>query len=334
LKHFITIQDHSKEEIVNLIDSAIKGKNQGFPKKLIGKKIALIFLNPSLRTRASFELGIQELGGHVLVLDPGKGMWNLEFDENVVMDADKPEHIKDAVKVLCKYVDAIAIRSFSKLENLQEDKQDKIINAFVKYSDKPIISMESCLYHPCQALADIMTIKEKFESVKGKKFVLTWAPHPKALPMAVPNSALLAASKIGMDVTLLSPKKYILDSEIIDKSIQNCKENDSEFLITDNLEHGYKDADVIYAKSWGSKDYYGEGDKENELRISLKNWTVDSKKMSLTNNAKFMHCLPVRRNVVVTDDVIDSSNSIVYGQAENRLHAQNALLIKLLGDQN
>ena len=332
MKNFITLQDYSKKEINSLIDTAIKGKYNGFNKKLSGKKIALLFFNPSLRTRTSFEIGIKELNAHCIVLEPGKGMWNLEIDENVVMDKDNPEHVKDAVKVLCKYVDAIDIRSFPKLENWKEDKQDKIIQAFVKYSNKPIISMESNLFHPCQALADLMTVKENFSSYKNKKFVLTWAPHPKALPIAVPNSALLAASKIGMDVTLLCPKQYILDSYIIKKTMLNCKENNSEFIITDNLEQGYNDADIIYAKSWGSKEYYGNWDQEKLLKLKLSDYIVDSKKMSLTNNAKFMHCLPVRRNVVVSDEVIDSSNSVVYDQAENRLHAQKAMLLKLLGE--
>lgn len=333
MKHFVTLQDYTKGEIENLIDVAIDIKKRGIIKKIPGKKLAMIFFNSSLRTRTSFELGMNMLGGHAVNLEVGKGMWALEYEENVVMNEDKVEHIKDAAKVISRYADAIAIRSFAKMNNYENDKKDSVINAFKKYSDKPIINMESANFHPCQALADIMTIKEQFGSFKGKKFVLSWAYHPKALPMAVPNSAIIAASKMGLDVTLACPKEYLLDDDILNSVKKNCALNNSKFSVTSDVNQGYKDADIIYAKSWGSKLYYGELLEEKNIRDNFKHWIVNEKKMSLTNNAKFMHCLPIRRNVIATDSVIDSQNSVIYDQAENRMHVQNALLLKLLGEQ-
>jgi N-acetylornithine carbamoyltransferase len=258
-------------------------------------------------------------------------MWNLEYKENVVMDGKNVEHVKDASKVLSRYFDAICVRSFPALQNWEEEKGDPVINCFAKYSDVPVINMESNLFHPLQALADIMTIKEKLGDPKNKKFVLTWIYHPKALPMAVPNSAALIASQFGMDVSIANPKDFDLSEDITRIVKKNCESNSSKYTTYDNMEEAFKGADIIYAKEWGSPKYYGNLETEKAIREQLKDWIVDSNKMKLTNNARLMHCLPVRRNVGVTDEVLDSNNSVIYDEAENRLHSQKGLLKFLLG---
>lgn len=333
-KNFINTQDFSREELDHLINLAIEMKKRKvkFRKKLDRKILAMLFFNPSLRTRISFEVGMEKLGGHAVNLTIGQGMWDIEYHEGVVMDQDKPEHIKEAARVLSRYCDAIAVRSFPKLIDWQEDKKDLVINGFAKYSTVPVINMESSLYHPCQALADMMTIKEQFKNPLGKKFVLCWVYHPKPLSVAVPNSAVLITSQFGMDVKIATPKDYDLPKEILDVVKKNCEINNRNFELVNDVNKAFEGADIIYAKSWGSINYYGKWEAEKLIRNNLKNWIVDRKKMSLTNDAKFMHCLPVRRGVEVTDEIIDSENSIVYIQAENRLYTQNALLVSIFGN--
>lgn len=328
IKNFISTGNFSREELEKLLNLAIRGKRNSWKRCLRDKVLAMLFMNPSLRTRVSFEVGMRQLGGHAINLS-ADGMWDLEHRDNVVMGESKAEHIKEAALVLSRYADAIAVRAFPKLSSWEEDKKDSIINGFLKYASVPVINMESSMYHPCQALADMMTIKERVNP-EGKKFVLFWTYHPKPLPMAVPNSALLIASQFGMDVTIACPKDYGLESNIINFVKKNCKENRSNFEVVNDI-HGLENADVVYAKSWGSLRYYGRWDKEKYVRNKLKGWIVDREKLDRTNNAKFMHCLPIRRNVEASDEVIDSKNSVIYDQAENRLHAQNALLSLILG---
>lgn len=335
--NIITPKDYEKE-MMQIIDSAIKRKKQNSVGNVIdsclkGKTLGMIFFNPSLRTRTSFEVGMYMLGGHAVNLEVGSGMWNLEHRDKVVMDGACQEHVKDAAKVLGRYADMIAVRSFPGFNDWEEDKKDIIINAFAEHSGVPVINMESCTHHPCQALADMMTIKEHLGSF-GNKFVLSWAYHPKALPMAVPNSALVAAAMAGMDITLACPKGYELDEEILSKAREYCMLNNSSFEICNERDDAYKGAHIIYAKSWIAPSHYGKVSPHmTGMPDYYKQWIIDAKVMEKTDNAKFMHCLPVRRNVVVSDGVMDSDSSIVYDQAENRLHAQNELL-RMLGGKN
>ena len=214
-KNFINTENWSKAEIENLLVTANKLKTNKYHDYLKNKSLALLFLNPSMRTRTSFELGIQQLGGSAIILQPGKDAWGIEFEPGVVMNGDAEEHIQEVAAVLSTYVDGIAIRSFPQSNNWQEDKQDKVINAFVKYASVPIINMET-IVHPCQELALMMTIKNHLGTVENKKFLLTWTYHPKPLNTAVANSALSIASKFGMDVTLLCPNQhYLLDQKIL-----------------------------------------------------------------------------------------------------------------------
>lgn len=330
-KSFISTQDWSKDELEKLLKLAVRFKKSRFSVCLKNKNLIMVFFDPSLRTRTSFEIAMNDLGGSAVSLNVGKDIWKLEHREGAVMDGEFSEHVKDAARVLSRYGDAIAVRCFPKLAEWNEDKKDAVIRSFAKYASVPVINMESALFHPCQALADIMTIKEHLGSTKGKKFVLAWSNHPKPLPTAVPNSAALIASAFGMDTVIAHPKGYELDNGIIEMVKGNCKASGSSFEVVHDLDEGLKGADVVYAKSWGSIKYYGNWSGEQKLRDNLKGWKITKKNMLLTSNAKFMHCLPVRRNVEVDDEVIDGKNSVVYDEAENRLHVQKALLSSLMG---
>ncbi|MFW6138741.1 MAG: N-acetylornithine carbamoyltransferase [Spirochaetota bacterium] len=332
MEHFITLSDYPVEILDRIVETAEEIKNRKLRVSLNDRSIILVFFNPSLRTRTSFELAMKQLGGSVVTLNAGGDTWKLETGEGVVMDGDRPEHVKDAARVLGRYADAIGARAFAEGKNWEEDRKDPIINAFVQHSGVPVINMESSLYHPNQALADIMTMKEKFgQNIKGLPVTITWAYHPKPLPMAVPNSILLACSMYGMDVRLVRPPGYDLDQMIMQKARALSGEAGGSILVTDNIEQAFQNSSVVYAKSWGSLRYYGDGEGEKNYRRKFTNWIVDEGKMSLTSNGYFMHCLPVRRGVVVEDSVIDGKNSIVYDEAENRLHAQKAVLYHKLG---
>jgi N-acetylornithine carbamoyltransferase len=315
----------SREQIEELIESALRFKRgEDVSQPLAGKSVALVFFNPSLRTRASMQVGIYELGGNAVVLEPGGTSWTLEHREGAVMDSDKTEHVAEFVRVLERYCVAIGVRTFAALKDWQEERTDPILNAFAKYASVPIINLESAMHHPCQSLADMLTIRENLGAGR-KRVVLTWAWHPKPLPMAVPNSFALAAAQMGHDLLIAHPSGYDLDEELIERLGPNVE-------ITNDIDTAFTGADVIYAKSWGSKQFYGNSDQDIATREQYRSkWIVDEEKMSRTNNAIFMHCLPVRRNVIVTDGVIDSPASVVIDEAENRLHVQKAILAKLLG---
>ena len=319
----ISTIDLTSEQIEKLLESALNFKNGiDQSKPLAGKSVALVFFNPSLRTRASMQVGIYDLGGNAVVLEPGGTSWTLEHRVGAVMDSDKTEHVAEFVRVLERYCVAIGVRTFAALKNWEEERTDPILNAFAKYASVPIINLESAMHHPCQSLADMLTIREKLGTSR-KRVVLTWAWHPKALPMAVPNSFALAAAQMGHDLVIAHPPGYDLDKELIETL---------GATVTNDIDAAFDGADVIYAKSWGSKQFYGNTDQDIATRAQYRSkWIVDEEKMSRTNNGIFMHCLPVRRNVIVTDAVIDSPASVVIDEAENRLHVQKAILARLFG---
>jgi N-acetylornithine carbamoyltransferase len=323
--HLLNTIGMSREQLEQLIESALrfkKGDDRSQP--LAGKSVALVFFNPSLRTRASMQVGIYELGGNAVVLEPGGTSWTLEHRAGAVMDGDKTEHVAEFVRVLERYCVAIGVRMFAALKDWNEERTDPILNAFARYASVPIINLESAMHHPCQSLADMMTIREKLGAGK-KRVVLTWAWHPKPLPMAVPNSFALGAAQMGHDLVIAHPKGYELDEELIDAAGGNIE-------ITNDIDEAFSGAEVIYAKSWGAKQFYGHTDEDVATRAQYRSkWIVDAEKMARTNDAIFMHCLPVRRNVIVTDGVIDSSASVVIDEAENRLHVQKAIMASLLG---
>jgi N-acetylornithine carbamoyltransferase len=322
----------SREQIEQLLESALRFKrDEDGSKPLADKSVALVFFNPSLRTRASMQVGIYELGGNAVVLEPGATSWTIEHREGVVMDGDRTEHVVEFVRVLERYCVAIGVRTFAALKNWAEERADPVLNSFAKYASVPIINLESAMHHPCQSLADMLTIREKLGAGR-KRVVLTWAWHPKPLPMAVPNSFALAAAQLGHDVVIAHPSEYDLDEELIETSRRFASESGGSLEVTHDIDAAFSGAEVIYAKSWGAKDFYGNSEQETITRAQYRRkWIVNEEKMARTNDAIFMHCLPVRRNVIVTDAVIDSPASVVIDEAENRLHVQKAVMCLILG---
>jgi N-acetylornithine carbamoyltransferase len=331
MRHFITTQDWSKEELDDLLRLASELKQRPWRDDLRGRSIALLFLNPSMRTRTSFELGMQQLGGVAIVLQPGKDAWGVEFLPGVVMDGDAEEHIAEVAGVLSRYCDAIAIRAFPKFVDWSRDREDAVIRSLAQHASVPVINMET-IVHPCQELALMQTLHEHLGTPAGKKFVLTWTWHPRPLNTAVANSALLIATRFGMNVTLLCPgPEYLLDEQFMTAASDNLRESGGSLTISHDIESAYTGAEVVYAKSWGALPYYGRADEEWTMRRELEHLIVDEKKMALTNNALFSHCLPLRRNIKATDGVMDANYCVALDEAENRLHVQKALMLKLLG---
>ena len=330
-KDFLTTAQFSTEELGRLIDRAIELKSDRLAAKpLAGKSVALVFFNPSLRTRASMQVGIYELGGNPVILEPGGTSWTLEHRDGVVMDGSKTEHLKEFVRVLERYVSAIGVRTFAALEDWETERTDPILNAFARYATVPIINLESAMHHPCQSMADMLTIREHLGTGR-KKVLLTWAWHPKPLPMAVPNSFALASVQFGHDLRIAHPKGYELDDELLQEIEAQAAANGGSVEITNDAHEAFDGVEVVYAKSFGSKKFYGDPDGEMREREPYRDkWIVDDDKMTRTADAVFMHCLPVRRNVIVTDSVIDSPRSIVIDEAENRLHVQKAIMTELI----
>ncbi len=331
MKHFLNTQDWSRADLDALLTQASLFKRNKFGDELKGKSIALVFFNPSLRTRTSFELGAFQLGGHAVVLAPGKDAWPIEFDLGTVMDGDTEEHIAEVAKVLSRYVDLIGVRAFPKFVDWSVDRQDKVLRGFAEHATVPVINMET-ITHPCQELAHALALQEHFgtSDLRGKKYVLTWTYHPKALNTAVANSALTIATRMGMDVTLLCPTpEYVLDERYMGWAQQNVAENGGSLTVSHDIDSAYGGADIVYAKSWGALPYFGNWEPEKPIRDRFKHFIVDERKMALTNNGVFSHCLPLRRNVKATDAVMDSPNCIAIDEAENRLHVQKAVMAAL-----
>lgn len=313
VRHFLATGDHPRAVLDAIVDRAIA--NAGTRSTaLAGRSVAMLFFNSSLRTRSSFEVGIAQLGGHSTTLEVGAGVWNLETIDGAVMDADKPEHIVDAARVLSRYFDAICVRSFPKLKTLADDLADPVISALRDHATVPVINLESCLWHPCQAMADVMTIRQRFGRTDGVKVALAWTPHIKALPTAVPNSFAVAAAQFGCDLTIVAPEGYDLP-DVVTAQLGGATVSHDQSLL--------RDQDVVYAKSWGRLDRYGEPPAD-----ALRDWILTPEKLG---GAVFMHCMPLRRNVEVTDAVLESSNNAAYDEAENRLHVQKEILVELIG---
>ena len=300
-----------------LLNDINKHKNNSTDLSFVGKNkvLGLLFFNPSLRTRLSTQKAAMNLGFKSIVMNFKDDGWQLEFDENIIMSGKKAEHIKDAAKVISQYCDILGIRAFAELKDKKNDNSDKIINSFVKYASIPILNLESSVAHPLQALADAATINENKNSNKPK-IVLSWAPHPKSLPHAVANSFINMCKINNYDLTITNPKGYNLNKKITE-GIQ----------IINDQELAFKNADFIYAKNWSSYDQYGK------VLLNDDSWIINEHKMRLTNNAFFMHCLPVRRNVVVTDSVLDSNKSLVIQQANNRTYATQTILKELISNE-
>lgn len=314
MKHFTSVNDIGN--IKQALERAKYVKENPFADQELGrnKTLLMIFFNSSLRTRLSTQKAALNLGMNVIVLDINQGAWKLETERGVIMDGDKPEHILEAIPVMGSYCDIIGVRAFAQFESKEDDYNEIIINQFIRYSGRPVFSMEAATLHPLQSYADLITIEE-FKKIERPKVVLTWAPHPRALPQAVPNSFAEWMNATDYEFVITHPEGYELD----DKFVGNA-------IVEYDKEKAYKDADFIYAKNWSAyrDPNYGK------ILSTDRSWTVDSQKMALTNNAHFMHCLPVRRNMIVTDDVIESAQSIVIQEAANRVVSAQSVIKELL----
>ncbi|HXG45467.1 MAG TPA: N-acetylornithine carbamoyltransferase [Gemmatimonadales bacterium] len=333
-RDFLAVEDWSPEEIEDVLALALRVKRGDVRGGLERKLLALVFMDPSLRTRTSFEAAMFLHGGHAIVLEPGKGSWSLETEPGVVMDQDKVEHVKEAARVLGRYADAVGVRSFPRGTDWSVVREDRIVRDFAAHCEKPVINLESSRRHPCQQLADTLTLREKLQDPAGKRFVLTWAWHPRALPTAVPASAALAAAHLGMEIVIARPDGYELDPEDTALIRRIAQERGGEFVhIINDPDEALVGADAVYVKSWGSVRLFGQPEPEAQLRAGLRDWRLTRQRLRSTREGKaiVLHCLPVRRNVEMDDDVLDGPNSVVVDQAENRLHVQRALLLRLLG---
>ena len=332
IRHFLSTQDWSRAELDALLAHAGEFKRAKAGRHLAGKSIALLFFNPSMRTRTSFELGAFQLGGHAIVLQPGRDAWPIEFDVGTVMDGEAEEHVAEVARVLSRYVDLIGVRAFPKFQDWAVDREDCVIRAFAKFATVPVINMET-ITHPMQELAHILALQQHFGTtdLRGKKYVLTWTYHPKPLNTAVANSALQIATRFGMDVTLLCPTSdYVLDPRYMQFGESNARENGGSLRVSHDIESAYRGAHVVYAKSWGALPYFGRWADEKPVRDAHKHFIVDEAKMALTDRGVFSHCLPLRRNVKATDAVMDSPSCIALDEAENRLHVQKAVMAALV----
>lgn len=314
MKKFTCVHDIGPLDIALELASEAKANPFGNEKLGRNKTLLMIFFNSSLRTRLSTQKAAINLGMNVIVLDINQGAWKLETERGVIMDGDKPEHILEAIPVMGTYCDIIGVRAFASLQNKAEDYNEVIINQFIEHSRRPVISMEGATLHPLQSFADLITIEE-YKNKQKPKVLLTWAPHPKALPQAVANSFSEWMTKTDYEFVITHPKGY----ELSEKFTAGAK-------IEYDIEKAYRDADFVYAKNWSVFEDSNYGQVMNMQR----SWMVDSAKMQLTQNARFMHCLPVRRNMIVTDEVIESPNSIVVQQAANRVVSAQVVLAKIL----
>ena len=314
MRHFTSIKQ--LPNLAEALEAAKYVKENPFADQELGrnKTLLMIFFNSSLRTRLSTQKAALNLGMNVIVLDVNQGAWKLETERGVIMDGDKPEHLLEAIPVMGSYCDVIGVRAFAGLQDREQDYNEVIINQFIKYSGKPVFSMEAATIHPLQTLADLITIEEH-KKVAKPKVVLTWAPHPRALPQAVPNSFAEGINMTDYEFVITHPHGYELDPEFVGNA-----------RVEYDQRKAFEGADFIYAKNWSAYS----GDNYGKILCDDRDWTVDAEKMALTNNAFFMHCLPVRRNMIVTDDVIESPQSLVIPEAANRVVSAQTILKEIL----
>lgn len=314
MKNFISV--HEVSNINALVEKALEYKANPFKDKTLGtnKRIGCLFLNPSMRTRLSTQIAAQNLGMEAIIFNVGSEGWALEFEEEAIMSGNTVEHVKDAAPIMGKYFDVLAIRTFPSLKNREDDYSELYIKQFIKYAGIPVVSLESATLHPLQSLTDVITIKETFKEKRKPKIVLTWAPHVKPLPQCVANSFSQWINAWGeADFVITHPEEYELDEQFTKGA-----------TLTHNQDEALKDADYVYVKNWSTFNDYGK------IYCNDPEWMLTQEKLKLTNNAKVMHCLPVRRNVELSDEILDSANSIVTQEASNRVWAAQAVLSEIL----
>lgn len=326
MRHFLTTRDLTRGQFEALLARGEEFRRGAESHALSGLSVGLVFFNPSLRTRVSMEIAVAKLGGTPVALSVGGDAWAMEYAEGAVMDGAAAEHVKEGAGVLGRYCDLLGVRSFPAGQDYAVDRAEPVLSGFATHSGVPVVNLESPLDHPCQAMADCLTLAERLDGAKGRRILLTWAYHPRALPMAVPNAFLLAASRLGVELVLARPEGYDLDPEIVAAARSLAVESGGSLKITDNRDGAYDGVAAVYAKSWGALADYGRPEAEAARRSRLKDWRVTEARMARGRDAIFMHCLPVRRNVVVDDAVLDGARSAVLDEAENRLYAQEAIL--------
>lgn len=330
MHRFLDLADFTRDQVVDLLDLAERLKQHPEPQALAGKILGLLFLNPSLRTLSSFQAGMMRLGGNAFVVTPGQGTWQVETRLGAVMNASAAEHVREAIPVLASYCDALGIRAFAEGKDLATDLAEGQFKMMAEMCDKPFVNMESAVNHPCQALADWKTMDD-LEVPRTGKFVLSWVYHPRALPLAVPGAVVHMAAQRGMEVVVLRPRGYSLPEPIMAKAKAAAAASGGSVTETSDRSAALNGAHVLYAKEWGSPVHYGDAEAESRLRQPLGDWCV---RENWFRNARpdchFMHCLPVRRNVAVADEVLDGPRSRVIREAANRMVVQMAVLYRML----
>jgi N-acetylornithine carbamoyltransferase len=330
MNRFLDLADFSRDEVTDLLALARRLQDHPEPRALAGKVLGLLFLNPSLRTLSSFQAGMMRLGGSAFVVTPGQGTWQVETRDGTVMDGAAAEHVREAIPVLASYCDALGIRAFAEGRDLAEDLGERRFRLMASLCEKPLINLESAANHPCQALADWKTLDDAAVPRQGK-FVLSWVHHPRALPLAVPAATVHMAAQRGMEVVVLRPDGYALPDAIMDKARAAAEASGGTVSESSDRASALAGASVVYAKEWGSPQCYGDADADARMRDSLRDWQLgESWFESARPDCHFMHCLPVRRNVAVADEVLDGPRSLVIKEAANRMLVQMAVLYRIL----
>jgi N-acetylornithine carbamoyltransferase len=330
MKRFLDLADFARDEVSALLELARRLETTPEPHALAGKILGLVFFNPSLRTLASFQAGMARLGGNSFVITPGQGTWQLETRLGAVMNGACAEHVREGIPVLASYCDALGIRAFADGKDLAQDLAETHFKAMAELVQKPLINLESAINHPCQALADWKTLDD-LGVPRGGRFVLSWAYHPRALPLAVPSAAVHMAAMRGMEVVVLRPEGFALPPDIMNKAGRAAANSGGSVRETADRDDALPGANVIYAKEWGSTSCYGDAEGDARLRGELTQWCVRNDWFTRTApDCRLMHCLPVRRNTAVADEVLDGPRSVVQREAFNRLVVQMAVLYHML----
>src|SRR5215472_15483273 len=329
MRRFVDLADLARDAVLSLLELARRLERQPEPHALAGKMLGLVFFNPSLRTLASFQTAMARLGGHSLVINPGQGSCQMESRAGVVMDGAAAEHVREGIPALASYCDALGIRVFAEGRDLAHDLADTAFNAMAALTDKPLVNLESAVNHPCQALADWKTLDD-LAVARGARFVLSWAYHPRALPLAVPAAALHMAALRGMEVIVLRPEGFALPPAIMERARRAAAVSGGSVRETSERADALAAADVLYVKEWGATERYGDAAVDAQLRRTLRSWCVRNDWFAAAPTCRVMHCLPVRRNCAIADEVLDSARSVVQREAHNRLSVQMAVLHRLL----
>ncbi|HEY4449198.1 MAG TPA: N-acetylornithine carbamoyltransferase [Steroidobacteraceae bacterium] len=329
MRRFVDLAEFTREEVLALLELARRLERQPEPRALSGKLLGLVFFNPSLRTLASFQAAMTRLGGQSLVVNPGQGSWQMETRTGVVMDGAAAEHIREGIPVLASYCDALGVRIFAEGRDLASDLAESTFSAIADLSDKPLVNLESAVNHPCQALADWKTLDD-LAIPRAGRFVLSWAYHPRALPLAVPAAALHMAALRGMEVVVLRPEGFALPHALMERARRAAAAAGGSVWETSERHEALERAHVLYVKEWGATDRYGDAAVDAQLRGALRGWCVREDWFGAAPDCRVMHCLPVRRNSAIADEVLDGTRSVVQREAYNRLPVQMAVLHQLL----